>query len=79
MAKIICGACGTQDKSKTHTKGSLGMEILLWIMFIVPGILYSIWRLTTRKKVCSVCGADSLIPADTPRGKQLAKEFGGSI
>jgi hypothetical protein len=43
--------------------------------FIIPGVIYSIWRLTTRRKVCGVCGHDTMIPVSTPRGQQLVHQF----
>jgi hypothetical protein len=77
MAKQqICSSCGSQGNTKKHTRGSLLIDIVLWLCGILPGILYSFWRLGTRKVVCGVCSADTLIHADTPRGKQLAREFG---
>ena len=44
---------------KTVTRGSIWIEIILWLCLIVPGLIYSIWRLTTRRQVCSACGAAS--------------------
>lgn len=58
-----CTLCGFEGKSKTLTKGSFWLEIVLWLMFIWPGIIYSIWRLTTRQEVCGNCGNEgTLIP-----------------
>lgn len=42
------------------------------IFIIVLFLLYGIWRLTARKKVCRVCFADSLIPIDSPVGEAMA-------
>ena len=74
--KFICSNCGVQGKGKDNTSGSLAVEIILWFFFILPGLIYSIWRLSTRKKVCSECGQDALIPIDTPRGKKLLADQG---
>jgi hypothetical protein len=65
-ANRYCKACGTTAPSRTRTRGSFVMEIVLWICFIVPGLIYSIWRLTTRQEVCSACGSTGLIPTDSP-------------
>lgn len=76
MAKQqICSSCGSQGNTKKHTRGSLLIEIVLWLCMIIPGIIYSSWQLSSRKVVCGACGADALIPAESPRGKQLAREF----
>lgn len=72
MAAIICKGCGTAgDGGKTVTDGSFAVEIVLWLFFLVPGFIYSIWRLTTRHQACGKCGSKELIPLDSPIGKQL--------
>ena len=77
MASMICPRCGSHGPEKVVTPGSFLIELALWLFFLLPGLIYSIWRLTARKKVCSSCGADGLIPVDTPRGQQLLRELGG--
>ena len=73
--KLFCSSCGSTNKPKSHTKGSLLIEIILWILLIFPGIIYSIWRLTTRSKVCRDCGASSLIPRDSPVAQKMLNEL----
>jgi hypothetical protein len=46
------------------------MEIALWLFLILPGLIYSVWRLTSREKVCGICGG-RMIPINSPRGQQL--------
>lgn len=68
MAKpMYCDQCGTVAAPKTHTRGSFLIEILLWLMLIFPGILYSLWRITTRAKVCPACGAGNMLPTTAPK------------
>jgi len=54
-----------------RVRGSFFMELFLWIILIIPGLIYSLWRLTTVQQVCSSCGASELIPPDTPKARQL--------
>lgn len=68
----ICPNCGTRGEPKTRTKGSTLLEVFLWLMLIVPGLIYSLWRITSRERVCPACGSP-MIPVDTPRGQQLIK------
>lgn len=75
MSQLICPNCGTVGTPKTVTKGSMLIEIVLWIFLIVPGIIYSIWRLTTRAKVCRSCGSKNMIPLNSPMGEKLQDEF----
>jgi hypothetical protein len=68
---MVCTTCGHHGPTKNHTRGSVLIEIVLWLLFIVPGLIYSLWRLSTRRKVCSACEATTLVPADTPAGRRM--------
>ena len=75
MAKeMICTSCGTKGKPKRKTKGSIFVEIILWICFIIPGVIYSIWRMTTRYKACPSCDAPNMIPVDSPMAQKIMAE-----
>lgn len=81
MAKplMICTQCGGHGHPKRVTKGSMGIELILWICFIVPGVIYSVWRLTSKFDACPYCGAaQSMIPLNSPRGAKLSRELGAS-
>lgn len=71
----VCSNCGFQGRPKTFTKGNILMELVLWLCFIIPGLIYSLWRLTSRFKACPQCQTPNMIPMDTPRGQKLVKEF----
>ena len=71
----ICRNCGYVGLPITITPGSFGIELLLWIAFLIPGIIYSIWRLTARYKGCPQCKSrDSMIPITSSLGAKLLKE-----
>lgn len=74
---MICAACGHTGKPKSSTPGSILIEIVLWCCFLVPGLIYSIWRINKRHDVCSACGATQLLPPDSPMGKRLAQDLKG--
>lgn len=67
----VCDHCGTTGKSISKNRGSLLIEIILWCCFVLPGLIYSIWRRTSEAKLCRVCGHPSLVPADSPLGTNL--------
>ena len=80
MAKeLICSACGTTGKPKTETRGSFVIEVILWLCFLVPGLIYTIWRLTTRGPVCRACEGKQLLPLTSPAGKALAEKYAAPI
>jgi len=74
MAEKICSQCGNVGKPKKETKGSILTELVLWLFFIIPGLCYSIWRLSSKHEVCRYCGNESLVPLDSPVGKKLLEE-----
>lgn len=86
--KRLCIRCGTEGRPKRHMAGSFIFEVCLFLiamaclfLFLVPGLimlgcalLYSLWRLTTKKQVCRACGSDELIPPDSPAAIALRRE-----
>jgi hypothetical protein len=73
--KLICKACGNMGKPVLKTKGNLLIEIVLWLCYLIPGLIYTIWRRSTRYNVCKTCGGTELLPADSPVGQKMAKEY----
>jgi 4-amino-4-deoxy-L-arabinose transferase-like glycosyltransferase len=72
--KRLCIACFNQARPTTKTKGSLLIEVFLWLCFIIPGVIYSLWRSTSRYKVCPCCGAAGMIPLDSPQAKRILSQ-----
>lgn len=72
---MICAACGTRCDPATAYKGSLGVEIVLWLCFIVPGLIYSLWRLSSKRRACPTCGSTDVIPVSTPRGQEFVSSY----
>lgn len=71
---MICKNCGTVHTG-THTlPGSGWIELILWLAYIFPGLIYSIWRRSGRRPTCAACGSRDLIPESTPAGLALVKQ-----
>lgn len=68
---MLCTRCLSEGRPKRVTRGSLWIETILWLTFIVPGLIYSVWRLTTRHDACRACGSDELVPLNSPRARAL--------
>lgn len=73
--KHICSNCGTIGKPKTIVKGTFLIEVVLWLFLIVPGIIYTLWRVSTKYKGCSTCDSKNIVPLDSPRGKELNLKY----
>jgi hypothetical protein len=71
---MVCMQCGTPGRPRRYTKGSIIVELLLWLMMILPGFLYSLWRLSSRYDGCPTCGAPHMVPSGSPRAKALLGE-----
>ena len=73
--KYVCRNCGTVGNSKIVTKGSFFIELILWLSFLIPGLIYTAWRMTSKYKVCRNCKSADITPADSLVGKKLIKEL----
>ena len=69
---IVCTNCGYQGNPVSKTQGSVLVEIALWVLLCIPGVIYSIWRLTSKQIVCPRCGNARLVPLGTPEGQRIA-------
>ena len=88
---IRCPNCQYQGKAKKITKGSIGVEILLWLFFIIPGLIYSVWRVSSRYDGCPKCGYQfvvklkeeevdkAILEADKLEAQKEPQIFGGEI
>lgn len=75
----VCKDCGTVGPTERVTKGSIWIEIILWLCFLIPGFLYSVWRLTSRHDACATCGSKNMVPLDSPIGRKVAADSGYTI
>jgi len=72
--EFVCSSCGYKGNPQARTKGNILIEIILWLFVIIPGLIYSIWRLTSKQKVCPRCSQDAMIPVNSPMGQKILSE-----
>ncbi|MBL8316084.1 MAG: hypothetical protein JNK55_20295 [Rubrivivax sp.] len=72
--EMVCTNCGHVGETKTLTKGHIAIELILWLCFLIPGIIYSVWRHASRVEVCPVCGNDKLLPKAAPMAQKFLRE-----
>lgn len=72
---MVCTQCGNHGKPKSVTPGSIGVELLLWLFFLIPGLIYSFWRMGARYSGCAFCGSRAIIPVHSPRGRMILEEM----
>ncbi|MGH7713853.1 MAG: hypothetical protein ACREOG_21410 [Gemmatimonadaceae bacterium] len=46
--------------------GTPWVSLALLVPFILPGVVYQVWRFAMRRPVCPRCGSAALIPGDAP-------------
>lgn len=55
----------------------------MWLVFLIPGPFYSVWRATGKKLRCAACGSELLAELESTVGKRLAgivdKQIAGEI
>lgn len=68
--KISCPECGYEGKPSTVTRGSFAIELILWLCYLLPGLIYSLWRLSTRRYVCRQCGCTEISAVKVPPVKR---------
>jgi len=74
--KRYCRNCGTTAYPRFCKSGSTAVEVLLWLFFLVPGIIYSVWRSSTKRWVCPKCGLVGMIPLDSPLAQKALSTKG---
>ena len=62
VPKYYCNACRNYTPTAL-IKGSGWIELVLYLFYIFPGIIYSIWRRSGSPNVCPHCRSAALIPA----------------
>lgn len=72
--QLICTLCGYAGSPKKKTKGNFLIEVILWFFFLIPGLIYSIWRLSSKQDICAKCGNASVIPLNSPQAQKLMAE-----
>jgi ribosomal protein S27AE len=62
-----CDRCGYLGNQRRYTKGSFGLELFLYLLMILPGVIYTLWRLTSKYKGCPKCATPNMMPATSPK------------
>lgn len=69
MALIYCNNCKQCGESKL--KGSAWITVVLILFYIIPGIIYMIWR-RSGLGVCKFCDSNNVIPTNQKPVQQIS-------
>ena len=72
-AKMYCSNCGAVEVPIRNTPGRFGVEAALWLCFLIPGLIYSVWRLATRHDACPECYSANILPVNSPRAQEALR------
>ena len=68
MARVYCNNCKQCSDSKL--KGSGWITFILILFYIVPGLIYMVWR-RSGLGICSFCGSSNLLPESNKPKQQV--------
>lgn len=60
--RYFCTSCNTHA-AFGKLKGSTWISFVLYCFYLVPGIIYSIWRRSGNSLLCITCSRPTLVPA----------------
>jgi|SRR5580704_12186044 hypothetical protein len=68
---MICTQCGTVASPKRFVPGSIIITLILLLFYVIPGLIYEIWRRSSTYDVCQKCGSRNLVPPASPFGRDI--------
>jgi len=71
--KYVCMECGCQRDPIDAKRGLLVIEIFMWLLYILPGIIYSFWRRARKQQVCSKCRNPSVVLTSSSRAMGMMR------
>lgn len=60
--RYYCTQCHNHTNN-AKMKGNGWIEAILYLFYILPGVIYSIWRRSPKPNGCPTCGHAALVPA----------------
>lgn len=72
----LCLNCHQVGEAVRVRPGNNLIEVILWLAALVPGIIYTIWRSSEQKPRCPTCGSFQLVPASSPRAREIMEGRG---
>jgi ssDNA-binding Zn-finger/Zn-ribbon topoisomerase 1 len=61
IMQVRCPNCKYEGNGKYIVKGSTFIEFILWCCFVIPGLIYSVWRLNNKKWICPQCDFEHVV------------------
>src|SRR6266542_5990046 len=62
LTQMICTNCGLRGTPRNYTRGNTYIKVMTWPLSTFA-----------RYQGCPRCGAENMVPVDSPRGQELAR------
>lgn len=72
---MYCMRCNEFAEPKRITPGSNAITVILVLLFILPGVLYMLWRRSAEYQVCGLCGSRDIVPNESPIARRVAERI----
>lgn len=72
MKMIICRNCGHEGAAERELKGHFLITLILLLLYIIPGIIYMVWRRTGLHDSCAKCGSQNVVPLGSDEALKIA-------
>ena len=76
---VACTRCKAIGYPEWIVPGSTSTELLLWLLFLLPGIVYSLWRSNAATNVCPTCHSKDIVPLSTPAGQEIQRAYPAAV
>ena len=77
---VVCRSCGRYAAIPgKRMPGNLALEVLLWFFYLIPGVIYTMWRRQDSNAVryCTECDSQDLLPIFSPEGQLVfSRKYG---
>ena len=71
----LCLGCSFVGEPKKYRPGTTRREVGLWLLFLIPGILYSFGRRWASYEGCATCGSKQIVPVESPLANAALGRF----
>ena len=72
--EIFCRNCGHFGEPERSNRGHVLISLLLLCTFIIPGIIYIVWRRSDPHLRCERCGSIDTVAHNSPYAAQLLND-----
>lgn len=78
QTRMLCAHCGTVARPDTRVVGSDTVELALWCLLLLPGLLYCAWRNVQQRRICPACGSSQLIRESRASRRRIEADPGAA-